>query len=549
MNRALIFPTILLLVLGITAFVLSGGEPVAARKNTVVFANADELKTLDPGKMSWANDIRTAMGLWEGLTAYHPKTLEILPGVAERWDVSPDAKTYTFHLRKNAKWSNGDPVTAHDFLFAWQRVLTPATGADYITLLQHIKGATDFTTALEKNQPADFSKVAAIAVDDHTLHVELDHPVTYFLDLCAFPPLFPLHEKSMRPFSEGPNTGTYDPKFTRPPHLVTNGAFQLTEWQFKRHLLLTPNEHYWDRANVKVDRLKITALEDQRAAILAYNSGAIDAMSFVPKQFGEELLQLRDDGKRNDVHFRPVFGTYYYIFNCTRKPFDDKRVRRALALVIDRRLITDNVLRMGEAPSTVVVPRNSIPGYTGPAGLDMNIPEAKRLLADAGFPNGAGFPTIEILYNTEAAHDKVALAIAQMWEKHLNIKTSFKGLERGTFGSDRRSNNFLIARGGWYGDYLDPTTWLDLARSTDGNNDGKFKSPAYDALLDQAAAEGNPAKRFELLREAERVLVEDEMPFIPLYQYADGYMYNPNTIEGIDLNVRLLTQFKWLRKK
>ena len=556
MNRILLIPSIALLLLFIIGYALSGGHiatPANSADRPIVFANADEVKTLDVGKMSWANDIRTAMGLWEGLVAYHPETLEILPGVAEKWEITPDGKTYTFHLRSSARWSNGDPVGARNFLFAWKRVLTPSTGADYINLFYPIAGAEAYSAALGGPHPetADFSTVGIHSPDDHTLIVQLAQPCTYFLDLCAFPPYYPLHEAAMQPFlldRADPSKG-YDARWTRPPHLITNGAFFLKDWQFKRELVLQPSPFYWDRAHVKATSLIVKAYEDPRTALLAYQEGRVDAMSFVPQQFGEELLAQQNSHKRNDIHFRPVFGTYYYILNCTRPPLTDKRVRKALALAIDKEQIVTHILRMGQKTVTQLVPPDSIPGYASPAGLPMDVEEARRLLADAGYPDGKGFPTLDLLYNNESIHLQVAQAIGQMWKNNLHIEISYHGLERGSFGTDRRTANFTIARGGWYGDYTDPTTWLDLFKTGDGNNDGRFSSPAYDALLEKAAAEPNPQKRFALLHDAERLLVEDEFPAIPLYQYSDGYIFDPDKVDNLNLNVRLLTQFKWLCRK
>lgn len=552
MGRVLLIPTLLLLLLGALCFALSGGGVRGGIPKTITIANMDEIKTLDVGRMSWQADIRTAMALWEGLLVYDPITVKPVAGTAVSWDLSPDLKTYTFHLRPDARWSNGDPVKASDFLFSWKRVLTPATGADYVELLYVIDGAEAYTTALGKNQPADFSSVGVSAPDDHTLVVHLRSPCSYFLDLCAFPPLFPLHAASMHPFLLPGETdgGAYDGRWTRSPNLVTNGPYYLKDWKFKEYLLLEPNPHYWDRKHVQTDRLIIKALSDPRAALLAFDSGTVDGLTFVPQQFIEDLLAQKDPEKRRLIHYQPVFGTYYFEFNCTRGPLQDKRVRKALCLAIDRQKIVDDVTRMHQRPLGVIVPPDAIPGYTSPKGLEMDIDAAKKLLAEAGYPDGKGFPRLEILYNNETIHGQIAMALGQMWENRLGIKMDYRGLERGSFGTERReAHHFDIARGGWYGDYTDPTTWLDLARSTNGNNDGQFNSPAYDELLDRAAREADPAKRMAILSDAEKLLVTDECPFLPLYQYGDGYMYDDRKIAGFDVNVRLMTQYKWIARK
>ncbi len=552
MNRVLLIPSILLTVLALVGYLASAGPLRATNKDRpIVLCYADEIKTLDVGQMSWQNDIRTAMALWEGLTSYDLVTLAPIPGVAQSWDISADQKTYTFHLRKNARWSNGDPVTAADFIFAWKRVFVPATGANYLTLFNVIDGAEQYAQALADNRPADFSTVAVAAPDPFTLIVRLKYPRAYFLDLCAFPTFFPLHEAAMRPFlvdSATPGKG-YDARWMRPPALVTNGPFALADWKFKQYLLLEPNAHYWDREKVHCDRLIIKAISDPRAALLAYQSGTVDILTFVPPQFGHDLLAQVDAG-RTDIHYQPVFGTYYYVVNCTRPPLTDPRVRKALALAIDRKKIVDDVARMRQRALGLIVPPNAIPGYKSPDGLEMDLPEARRLLADAGFPDGKGFRTLELLYNNEAIHSSVAQAIGQMWEQALGIHVTYRGLERGSFGAERQeTHNFDIARAGWYGDYADPTTWLNLAATGDNNNDGLFSNKAYDALLAQANAEPDPQRRLNFLSDAERLIVREQFPFIPLYQYADGYMFDATKIAGFDMNVRSITELKWIHRK
>jgi oligopeptide transport system substrate-binding protein len=570
MRRVHLIPTVLQLLLAAVCFAISAGltpsrRGLVSKSKPIVFANGDEIKTLDVGKMSWSSDIRAAMGLWEGLVAYDPKTLQPVPGVAEKWTVSPDGKTYTFTLRPTARWSNGDPVTPNDFLFAWKRVLTPSTGGDYISLFKLIIGAEDFTAAIEKHQkardnnetppPLPTALPGVEIPDPHTLVVHLANPCTYFLDLCAFPPFYPLHEASMAPFldKKDPLKG-YDGEWTHPPYLVTNGPYQLTEWKFKQYLLYTPNPHYWDRANVKCDELYIKAISEDRSALLAFQTGTIDALSYVPQSFGDDLLASQDPEIKKSVHFRPVFGSYYYIFNCTKPPLDDKRVRKALSLAVDRQKIVTEVTRLNQRPIGLFVPPDSIPGYVSPPELPYDVELAKKLLADAGYPGGKGLRAIEIVYNSDASgHAKVAQAIAQMWQQKLGVNTIFRALERGSFANNRKERvngkpTFDVSRAGWYGDYTDPTTWLDLLRKDDGNNDGLYANPDYEAILNKAAAEPDPAKRFALLKDAEQMVVQEELPILPLYQYNDGYIFDADKIKGLDVNVRLLTQFKWLHR-
>jgi oligopeptide transport system substrate-binding protein len=549
MRRILLIPTLFLLAIAVVCFLLSAGP--FTRSQAVVrpisIGTVDDIKILDPAKMSWANDIRCAMALFEGLTMYDTRDkLQPIPAAAESWEISPDRKTYTFHLRANGRWSNGDPVTADDFIFAWRRALNPVTGADYIGLLRGIEGAEELTAALEKKQ-ANPPLRGVKKIDDRTLEVRLKDPCTYFLDLVAMPVFFPLAQKSMQPFLL--DDGSYNEAFTQPPHLVSNGPFQLAEWRVKRDLNMTPNPFYWDKASVQCPALHFETITDPRAALMKFESGAVDLLTFRPDGFIDAMLeQQRVEHKWPKLHSMPVFGTYYYVVNTTRKPFDDKRVRKALALAIDRQKIT-GFIRAGEVPLGLIVPPETINGYVSPAGLSYDPEGARGLLAAAGYPNGRGLKAVEILYNSESFHGKVAQAVGQMWQTNLGITVNFKGLERGSFNSARRhDHDFDIARGGWYGDYPDPTTWLDLFRSTDGNNDGKFNSPAYDALMARSDGEVDPAKRFALLKEAENMLVNEELPFIPLYQYADGFLCDGRKLQGVELNSRLMTQLKWIRR-
>lgn len=550
MRRILLLPTVFLFLMGALCFLLSAGPFTAtqAAHRPVTLCIMDDIKTLDVGKMSWANDIRCAMALFEGLSVYDTRDkCQPIPGAAEKWEISPDGKTYTFHLRPTGRWSNGDQVTADDFLFSWKRALTPETGADYIGFFKSIEGAEEYTAALDKKQPP--GPLGFKKIDNLTLQVQLKSPCTYFLDLLAMPVFFPLHEPSMRPFRLKDGL-SYDESFTQPPHLVSNGPFQIVEWKVKQYLTFTPNAFYWDKDNVHCPALRIQTVTDSRAALMMFQSGAVDMLTFQPPDFADAMLQQqRDQHKWPELHAMPVFGTYYYVFNTARKPYDDKRVRKALAMAIDRQKLTD-ILKTGEAPLGLIVPPKTINGYKSPTELPFNVEAARKLLADAGYEGGKGLKPIELLYNLESRHSKIAQAIGQMWQTNLGVSVTYRGLERGSFGTARRDDHaFDIARGGWYGDYPDPTTWLDLFRSSDGNNDGKFASPAFDKLMARSDAEADPTKRFELLRQAEDMLANDEVPFIPLYQYADGFMYDEKKLKGADMNARTLIQPKWIRRE
>jgi oligopeptide transport system substrate-binding protein len=315
-------------------------------------------------------------------------------------------------------------------------------------------------------------------------------------------------------------------------------------------MTLVPNPHYWDAGNVLCPELKFQAVSDGRTALLMLKGGDLDLITYTPTDFADSLIrQQKTQGKWPELHSMPVFGTYYLIFNCQRKPFDDPRVRLALSLAVNRQEVV-NVLNAGQRPLGLLVPPDSINGYASPPALPTDIQRARKLLADAGFPEGRGLKTIDFLFNTESTHGKVAQAVGQMWQSQLGVSVNYRGLDGGGFRAARqKDHDFDVARGGWYGDYPDPSTWLDLLRSHDGNNDGKYSSSEYDDLMAATDREANVEKRFQLLRQAEDIIINREAPLIPLYQYADGYMYDETRLKGAEMNVRMMTQLKWVRRQ
>ena len=548
MKRTLLAPSLLLLLLGAACYRLTvGGAP---GRGAIVFCEAGQIHTLDPAKMTWMQDIRAALALWQGLVRYNPRTLAPLPGIARSWRISSNRLTYTFYLRRRARWSNGAAVTANDFLFAWKRMLHPATGAGYVMMLFHIAGAKAYFDSLARH-PEDhlsFATVGARALGRRTLVVHLAHPCTYFLDLLAFPPFFPLNARSMQPFAyRRGRSGGYQPRWTRPPHLVTDGPYKLIGWKFHQYLLLRPNPYFWDRRAVRCRRLLIANYPDAESAFLAYQSGAVDVLSFVPSDFAHALLREQRLGQRDDVHDRLVFGSYYYLFNCRHKPLNNPQVRIALALAINKREIVRDVTRLPERPLNVLVPPGSIPGYRSPRGLSMNIAAARKLLAAAGYPDGHGLRRLKFLTDNAAAiNGRIAQAVQEMWRKELGVRIRINEEETKVFHQDMVHGNYDIASAGWYGDYMDPTTWLDLFRTGNPNNLSGFSSRRYDSILQRAGRTVHSVERFALLRRAEKLLVEKYMPAIPLFQACDGLMYHAARIGGLSMNVRMITLLQYI---
>ncbi len=551
MKRTLLLPSLLLLLIGALGYEWTAAPPAGRRP--LVFCQAGQIHTLDPAKMTWLQDIRAALALWEGLVQYNPRTLAPMPGVARRWRISDDACRYTFFLRRSARWSNGSPVTAQDFLFAWRRMLHPATAAGYVTMFFHVAGAKAYfdSRARRSQHPVPFSTVGVRALNRRTLRIQLRYPCPYFLSLLAFPPFFPLNPQAMRLFAVRHGRQiSYNPRWTRPPHLVTDGPYELTAWRFHQYLALRRNPYYWDRRDVRCRRLRIANYPDAQAAFLAYRSGMVDVLSFLPGNFAPELVRLAQQGRRHDVHYRTVFGTYYYLCNCRHKALADPRVRLALDLALDKRAIVRDITRLPQRPVNVLVPPGTIAGYHSPRGLARNVHQARRLLAAAGYPDGRGLPRLKILTNTAAPMNaRIAEAVAAMWRAQLGVRSSITQEESKIFHQDMVQGHFDIASADWYGDYMDPTTWLDLFRTGNPNNLSGFSDARYDALLERAGRTANSTRRFELLRQAETILVEQQMPALPLFQALDGMLYNGRRVGGLNLNVRLITLLKYIHRR
>ena len=548
------------------------------------FINRGDIATLDPNRMSWMQDIRIGYALWEGLYALDPKTLEPVPGAADKVELSPDRKVYTFHLRDDGRWSDGSPVTSDDFIFAWVRMLQEP--GDYTYLLYYIEGAEEYQKAFgeyadkraaayeawdatakeargkhlpeppEPNiQPPPIPEGMKASDDKRTLRVALKHPVAYFADVCAFPPMFPLNQKSMdnsfdadaRDALRRTGRRTYDAKFTRPPNLVTNGPYFLKSWEFKKSLVLQKNPYYWDRANVHSEMIQQVNADDPQWAFLEYDSGAVDWLADITGEIAAELKKK----KRPDLRVFPGFGTYFYSVNCQPNlpdgkpnPLADPRVRRALAMSLDKQVVVDTVTRMGEKPADTYVPPGIFKDYPSPPGIPDDIAAAQRLLSEAGYPGGSGFPKLTILFNKESQHGEIAQVVRRQWQQNLGVNFDLEGVEIKLFRQKLHSKNYAIARASWFGDYNDVSTFTDKYLSTSENNDSGWVNAQYDALLHDAEYDADPdvTHRLKTLSQAEQILC-DEAPIIPVYFYNSAYLFRDN-VKGIPLNPRMMVNFK-----
>ena len=502
----------------------------------LVWTSGPEVATLDPGKMTALNDHRVAAALFEGLTVLDPADLKPRPGVAYRWDISDDRKTYTFHLRPDARWSDGRPVTAADFAWSWQRVLDPKTAADYAYMLYPLRGAKAyFEAAVKDPAKADFSTVGIRVQGPRQLTVELAEPTAYFLDLVAFGTYLPVRRSVVERCGD---------RWTFPPNIISNGAYHLVDWEFRSRMRWEKNPYYWNAANVALERIEVRVFEHAGTALLAYETGAVDLTTVVPSLARQPLLAARDAGKRTDVVHGEDLGTYFYRFNCTRKPLTDVRVRRALALAISRGPIIERATRGGERPATVLVPPG-MAGYPAVPGLPEDVQEARRLLAEAGHAGGKGIGELSILVNRGLGHVPVAEMIQQQWRERLGLDVRIEQVEWKVFLDMTQKLDYQIARAGWYGDYVDANTFLDMFVTGGGNNETGWSNAQYDALIEEAARETDPTKRTAVLTRAERLLLR-EVPIVPIYVYTTTMLIRPG-LQGMTPNLLNRIDFSRLR--
>lgn len=476
--------------------------------------NSAEPEDLDPHIVTGVPEHHILQALFEGLVTLNPKTLEVMPGVAKSWDISQDGKVYTFHLRDNARWSNGEPVTASDFVFSCKRVLSKNLGAIYADRFFVIEGAEDY----HKGILDDFSKVGIVALDDHTLQIHLRKPLPYFLTVVAYLMAWnPVHEATILKYGSIDQRGT---AWSRPGKIVSNGPFKLKSWDLSNKLVVERNPFYWDNAAVRLNEIHFYPLTDVNTEERAFRSGQLHITETLP------LSKVESYKNTPYLYLAPYFSVYTYAFNTKKPPFEDKRVRHALSLAIDRKSIVENVTRRNEPIAFSFVPPGTL-GYYSTAKLEENVAKAKELLAQAGYPNGEGFPKITLLYNTSDAHKSIAEALQYMWEKNLNIHVELVNQEWKVFLKSRAGCECNLFRLGWVGDYLDPNAFLEIFTSGSGNNMSGWSNKDYDNYITQANSTLDQKKRFEYFDKAENLLL-DELPLIPIYFYNSAYLVQPS---------------------
>jgi len=488
----------------------SPGGPASI--NELHRGNGGEPDSLDPHKGEGTSGASIRRDLFEGLVATAADG-SLVPGAAESWDISADRKTYTFRLLANGRWSNGDPVTAHDFVYGLRRSADPATLSSYSQVLAPILNAAE---VIRGELPPESLGVEAL--DDHTLMIRLKGPTPYFLELLTHSTTFPVHRSSVEKFGH---------RFARPGNLVSNGAYILDEWLVQSHIRLTRNPFFHDAGNVRTETVYFYPIESPSVELKRYRAAELDWTESVPHQ---QLDWIREN-LSDELRIAPYFGSYYFGFNVTRPPFRDQPgLRRALTMVIDRDILTQKVTGAGEMPAYTYVP--PVPGYESPLPewarwtKAARLAEARKLYQMAGY--GPDNPLqFEIRYNTNENHRRISLALAAMWKQALGVRTTLLNEEFKVFLETRKSKAVTEAfRAAWIGDYQDPFTFLEIMHSTHGQNDVGYSSPEYDALVEESMVEPDPLVRMKMLQEAERVLLEDQ-PVIPLFFYVSRRLVKP----------------------
>jgi oligopeptide transport system substrate-binding protein len=481
--------------------------------NELYIGIGTEPAALDPHLTTGLTEYSVMLALFEGLTTLHPKTMQVEAGVAKDWTLSEDRLRYTFKIDPNARWSNGDPVTAEDFIFSFERILNPALGAPYAYMLYPMAGAEDYNKGITK----DFKTVGVNAPNSATLVINLIAPTPYFLNMLSHNTWWPVHRPTI--LKHGKATDRIS-KWTKPKNFVGNGPFALKHWRLNNGIYAIQNPYYRDLNAVSLNGihfLPIAVQSEERA----FRAGHLHLTSSVPIHRIEWYRKNQPERLRFDT----ALGVYYYMLNTKKGPLTDPLVRQALAYSINREELTEFILKAGQKPAYHFTPPQT-GGYNARARLPYDPELARSRLADAGFPGGKGFPKMKLLFNTSESHRTLAVAIQQMWKDELGIEIELHNQEWKAYLATRQSGEFDILRAAWFGDYDDPNTFLSLGESENGNNHTNWKNLKYDTLIEAAALESNAEKRMQLFQEAEAILIE-ELPVIPIYFYVTSRLIHP----------------------
>ena len=492
------------------------------------FGNGAEPQDLDAQAVTGVVEHHLLKAFAEGLVSEDPD-LNIIPGVAQTWEVSESGLVYTFNLNPNAKWSNGETITAHDFVGTYKRMLTASIAAEYSYMLFHVVGAEDYLLG----KIDDFSQTGFKALDEHTLELTLHQRTPFLLHAMNHYAWYPVPIKVIDQFGGLERKGT---TWTRPENFVGNGAFNLKSWQPNRKIIAERSPTYWDAENVPLDEIHFYPIESIDTEERMFRTGQLHITNEVPlskiKTYLEESPEM--------ISIMPYNGVYFYRFNTTEPPFDDVRVRKALAYAINREDLVEKVTLANETPAYHVVPPGLLT-YTSDHKLPANLVEAKRLLAEAGYPNGEGFPQADLIYNTSEKHRTIAEAIQQMGRKNLGINMGLYNQEWKVYLDAQDNLDFQIIRAGWIADYVDPHVFIDMWKTGGGNNDTGWGNEEYDWMLSQALAAPNDEERFKVYNRMEKILI-DEMPVLPIYHYTNSKLISPKVL---GYKITPLDNFPW----
>lgn len=511
-----------LVAAGVLSALLAGNAAMAAvvppgvqlaEKQTLVRNNGSEVQSLDPHKIEGVPESNISRDLFEGLIISDVEG-KPSPGVAEKWD-NKDFKVWTFHLRKDAKWSDGSPVTAQDFVYSWQRLADPNTASPYASYLQygHIVNIDDIVAG--KKPVTD---LGVKALDDHTFEVTLSEPVPYFYKLLVHSSVSPVPKAVVEKFGD---------KWTQPANIVSNGAYKLKDWVVNERIVLERNPQYWDNAKTVINQVTYLPISSEVTDVNRYRSGEID-MTY--NNMPIELFQKLKKEIPNEVHVDPYLCTYYYEINNQKAPFTDVRVRTALKLALDRDIIVNKVKNQGDLPAY-----SFTPPYTDGAKLvepewfgwtqEKRNEEAKKLLAEAGYTADKPL-TFNLLYNTSDLHKKLAIAAASIWKKNLGVNVKLENQEWKTFLDTRHQGNYDVSRAAWCADYNEPTSFLNMVLSDSSNNTTHYKSPAFDKIIADTLNAQDDAQRAELYAQAEQQLDKDSA-IVPVFYYVNARLVKP----------------------
>ena len=488
--------------------------------------NGSEPQGIDPHIVTGVPEHHILISLCEGLTIPNPNPSGsdgYIPGTAESWTISDDGKEYIFNLNKNAKWSNGEPVTADDFVWSWKRILTASLGSQYPDMLYYLEGAYEYHNGLIDN----FDEVGVKALDTHTLKVNLKNPTPFFIGLLSHYSTWPVHKETVLKHGD---IDDRNGEWTRPGNFVCNGPFQLKTWELNNKIVVEKNPHYYDASMVRLNEIHYYPVSNVMTEDRMFRAGQLHLTSSMPTQ----KCPIYIEEKNPNLKIDPYMGTYFYRINTENETLSDVRVRKALAYSIDRQLLVDKVTQCGQIPAYSFTPPGSN-GYQPSTEIPYDPVLAKQLLAEAGYSSDNPFPKLEILFNTNEGHRKVALAIQQMWQNELGIEVELVNQDWKVYLSREMVGDFQISRAGWIGDYEDPNTFLDLMRPNRGNNKTGWENMDFDALVEEANTINDQEKRYELLYEAEKILI-DNMPIIPLYTYVRVYQLSPD-VKGFNPHI------------